>query len=134
MPDAEQLNIDPALIFDGLLIVLASLIIGLNTAREIHPILGDIHMVEKIEVHEVPVALLVLDRKVTIFVEVESGQVAKRDLPIRSILHKAGIEPLRGGSCSQTQNARRVLLDMLSENIRSASGHFVVVFFDDELQ
>mgnify|MGYP003300403364 CR=1 FL=1 len=132
--DAQQLQIHAAdSLDDGIVLSAGGLGIGILTVGNVDGIGTDIHMVEQVLVHEVPVALVVGAGQAAVLVQVDGGDLSEAQIAdLVPVLDQALVGADGGAAGGQTQNAVGLGDDLGSDDVGGLAGHLSVVLgFDD---
>ena len=90
-------------------------------------------MVEKVLLHEVAIALVMLGGQATVLVQVERGDLLEADTVGLEVLHQVGIQPDGRGASGQAQRGSRVHDQLGGDQIRRATAHILVGLLDEQL-
>ena len=94
--------------------------------------LVDIDMVEKIVVHEIAVALIVIGSERVVFVEIVGSDILEGDLAVFVHFGKVFVHTHGRGTGSKAENAVRLGFEKSRDYFGALAGHFVIVFANDE--
>ena len=130
----QQLQVDATGFADGLLVRLASsLCIRIGAVGDARCLGVDVDMVEKVLLHEVAIALVVLGGQAAVLVQVERGNLLEADTVGLEVLHQVGIQPDGRGAGGQAQRGSRVHDQLGGDQIRRATAHILVGLLDEQL-
>ena len=131
--NAQQLQVHPAPLLNLLLISLAHgrHVLGLAVGND--GVLGlDVHMIEQVLLHEVPVALGMVPGQALVLVQVGGTNPGKINLTGLAALHQLPVQGQGAGTGSQAQNTGGLGLDQGLEQVGSDLAHLLrVLDFDN---
>ena len=118
---------------DDLIVSLAGFVrIRLQSVGNVGVCLVDVDIVEKVMIHEITIALVVVTGEAFVLVEVDAVNLGEIQIAVLIGSDEVFVKADGGGTGCQTQGAARIQGDNGSHDVGCLSAHIVVIFcFDD---